>query len=142
MAHGHDARGAPQGHPGLLADVAALARDAGTDHDITGHATVLRTESIITGLPWLTPLLETALAFHHAVRGADGDLTDILGRLREATANGEFAYYVPIAAAAIDRPRPDEPDIRRLDDEHVVLAHWRAMVTARRELLRNGPTPT
>ncbi|MEU6201275.1 hypothetical protein [Streptomyces sp. NPDC047061] len=60
----------------------------------------------------------------HAVRGADGDLTDILGRLREATANGEFAYSVPIAAAAVDRPRPDEPDIRRLDDEHVVLAHW------------------
>ncbi|WP_150136484.1 hypothetical protein [Streptomyces hyaluromycini] len=115
----------------LLVDVAALARDAGTDRDITGRATVLRTEITVTGLPWLTPLLETALAFHHAVRGADDDLSDTIGRLREATANGDFAYHVPIAAAMAGRPRPDGPVIRWLDDEHIVLARWRALVTAR-----------
>ncbi|MFD4605688.1 tol-pal system YbgF family protein [Streptomyces sp. NPDC058464] len=116
----------------LLADIAALARDAGTDHDLPGRATVLRTEITVTGLPWLTPLLETALAFHHAVRGADDDLDAVIDRLLEATTSGDFAYYVPIAAAMADRPRPDGPAIHWLEGERTVLARWRALVTARR----------
>ncbi|MFK0114005.1 ATP/GTP-binding protein [Streptomyces sp. NPDC091217] len=120
----------------LLADVAALARDAGTDRDITGRATVLRTEITVTGLPWLTPLLETALAFHHAVRGDEDDLTAAINRLREATATGDFAYYVTITDAMGDRPHPDAPAIRWLDDEQVVRERWRALVEARRTRLR------
>ncbi|MFJ6752787.1 hypothetical protein ACIQNI_32085 [Streptomyces sp. NPDC091266] len=76
----------------LYAQVAALARDAGTEGNIvTDRATVLRTESTVAGLPWLTPLIETTVAFHHAVRGAHDDLTATIDRLRQATANGDFA---------------------------------------------------
>ncbi|MGP4091291.1 ATP/GTP-binding protein [Streptomyces sp. KR55] len=120
----------------LLAQVTALVRDAGTDRDVTGRATVLRTEITVAGLAWLTPLLETALAFHHAVRGAQDDLAATIDRLREETANGDFAYYVPIAAAMGDLPQPTGPAIRWLDDEPTVRARWRALVTARQHRLR------
>ncbi|MGY1503740.1 tetratricopeptide repeat protein (plasmid) [Streptomyces sp. QTS52] len=125
----------------LLAQVAALVRDAGTDRDITGHAAVLRTEITVAGLPWLTPLLETALAFHHAVRGNEDDLTATIDRLRQATANGDFAYYVPIAAAMGDRPQPDGPAIHWLDSEPAVRTRWRALVTTRQHRLRNNQPP-
>lgn len=47
----------------LLLQVAALIRDAGTDdRELTERATVLRTRIDVVGLPWLIPLLETALA--------------------------------------------------------------------------------
>ncbi|MDH6707393.1 putative negative regulator of RcsB-dependent stress response [Kitasatospora sp. MAA19] len=65
----------------LLAHGAALVGDAGTDdREITDRATVLRTQIDVAGLPWLIPLLETALAFHHAVRDAEGDLTATIAR--------------------------------------------------------------
>lgn len=100
----------------------------------------------VTGLSWLTPLLEAALAFHHAVRGAEDDLDAVIDRLREATVNGDFAYYVPIAAAMGDQPRPDGPTIRWLDDECTVRTPWRALVTARQDRLHgrelaSGPSP-
>ncbi|MGW7261285.1 ATP/GTP-binding protein [Streptomyces sp. NPDC054834] len=119
----------------LLAHVAALVRDAGTDHDVTDRATVLRTEITVAGLAWLTPLLETALAFHHAVRGAQDDLAATIDRLHEATANGDFAYYRHIAAAMGDLPQPAGPAIRWLDDEPTVRTRWRALVTARQHRL-------
>lgn len=119
----------------LLAHVVGLVRDAGTDRDVTDRAAVLRTEITVAGLAWLTPLLETALAFHHAVRGAQDDLAATLDRLREATANGDFAYYVHIAAAMGDLPQPAGPAIRWLDDEPTVCTRWRALVTARQHRL-------
>ncbi|WP_316959640.1 ATP/GTP-binding protein [Streptomyces sp. TRM68367] len=121
----------------LLAQVAALVRDAGTDRDLTDRATVLRTEISVAGLAWLTPLLETALAFHHAVRGAQDDLTTTIGRLREATANGDFAYFVHIATAMGDLPQPTRHPIQWLDGEPAVRTRWRALVTARQHHLRN-----
>ncbi|MER5218271.1 hypothetical protein ABT063_49255 [Streptomyces sp. NPDC002838] len=118
----------------LLAQVAALVRDAGTD-DVTDRATVLRTEITVAGLAWLTPLLETALAFHHAVRGAQDDLTATFDRLREATANGDFTYYIHIATAMGDLSQPSESAIQWLDDEPTVRARWRSLVTARQHHL-------
>jgi tetratricopeptide (TPR) repeat protein len=118
----------------LLAQVAALVRDAGTD-DVTDRATVLRTEISVAGLAWLSPLLETALAFHHAVRGAPDDLTTAIDRLREATANGDFVYYVHIAAAMGDLPQPNGSAIQWLNDEPTVRARWRSLVTARQHHL-------
>ncbi|MFG2681279.1 ATP/GTP-binding protein [Streptomyces sp. NPDC048392] len=123
----------------LLAHVVALVRDAGTDRDVTGRATVLRTEINVAGLAWLTPLLETALAFHHAVRGAQDDLTATIDRLREETANGDFAYYVHITAAMGDLPQPAGPAIRWLDGEQATRERWRALVNARRDRLRATP---
>ncbi|RZB13458.1 ATP/GTP-binding protein, partial [Streptomyces sp. F001] len=120
----------------LLAQVTALVRDAGTDRDVTGRATVLRTEITVAGLAWLTPLLETALTFHHAVRGAQHDLAATIDRLREETANGDFAYYVPIAVGMGDLPQSTGPAIRWLDDEPTGRARWRALVTARQHHLR------
>nr|WP_248861481.1 hypothetical protein [Streptomyces halobius] len=118
----------------LYADVAALVRDAGTDRDVTDRATVLRTEITVAGLAWLTPLLETVLAFHHAVR--EDDLTSTIDRLREATATGGYAYYVDIATAMGDLPEPAESATQWLDDAHTVRQRWRALVTARQDHLR------
>ncbi|MFF7764151.1 ATP/GTP-binding protein [Streptomyces griseorubiginosus] len=114
----------------LLAQVAALVRDAGTN-DVTDRAAVLRTEITVAGLAWLTPLLETALVFHHAVRGAQDDLTATIHRLHEATANGDYAYYIHIAAAMGDLPRPSGSAVQWLDDETTVRARWRSLVAAR-----------
>ncbi|MEU7260935.1 hypothetical protein AB0B21_34790 [Streptomyces rimosus] len=96
---------------------------------------MLRTEATTGGLPWIIPLLETALAFHHAVRNAYDDLSATLGRLREATANGDFAYYVNIAAAMGDLPQPAGPAIQWLDSEAAVRTRWRALVAARQHHL-------
>ena len=121
----------------FYAHVAALLRDAGTEgNSVTDRATVLRTEITVAGLAWLTPLLETALAFHHVVRGAQDDLTATIDRLGEATANGDFAYYVPIVTAMGGRPQPDGTAIQWLDDEHTVRTRWRTLVTARQDHLR------
>ncbi|MEU7154414.1 ATP/GTP-binding protein [Streptomyces sp. NPDC045456] len=121
----------------LYARVAALVRDAGTDHDVTHRTAVLRTEATTAGLPWIIPLLETALAFHHAVRDAHHDLTVTLDRLREATANGDFAYYVNIATAMGDLPQPTGTAIQWLDSETAVRARWRTLVTARQHHLQS-----
>ncbi|GAA2522858.1 ATP/GTP-binding protein [Streptomyces longisporus] len=118
----------------LLAQVAALVRDAGTN-DVTDRAAVLRTEITVAGLAWLTPLLETTLVFHQAVRGAQDDLTATIDRLHEATANGDFAYYVHIAAAMGDLPQPSRSAVQWLDDELTVRARWRSLVTARQHHL-------
>ncbi|MEV5596042.1 hypothetical protein [Streptomyces sp. NPDC052496] len=84
-----------------------------------------------------SPLPETALAFHHAVRGAHDDLTATLDRLREAAANGDFACYVNIAATMGDLPQPTAPAVQWLDSETTVRARWRAPVTARQHHLRS-----
>ncbi|KOT99264.1 hypothetical protein ADK70_04460 [Streptomyces rimosus subsp. pseudoverticillatus] len=86
-------------------------RDAGTDRDVANRATVLRTMVTATGLPWIIPLMETALTFHHLVRDAQDDLTATLNRLGEATADDDYTYYVNIATAMGDLPQPIGPTI-------------------------------
>ncbi|MEU7642442.1 hypothetical protein AB0C11_41670 [Streptomyces sp. NPDC039016] len=114
----------------LYARVAGLVRDVGTDRDIADRVVVLRTEISVGGLPWLTPLVETALAFHHAVRDASDDLAATLDRLREATTNGDFAYYVDIATAMGDLPQPAGSTTQWLDDAHTVRECWLTLVIA------------
>jgi hypothetical protein len=121
----------------LYAHVTALLRDAGTDRDVANRAAVMRTEIGVAGLAWLTPLLETALCFHHAVRGAQNDLTAAIDRLRDLTSTGDFAYYVDIATAMGDLPQPAGSAIQWLDDADTVRERWRALVTARQGHLRD-----
>ncbi|MFE9610984.1 tetratricopeptide repeat protein [Streptomyces sp. NPDC006012] len=123
----------------LLAQVAGLVRDAGTNRDVPDRATLLRTHIDVAGLAWLTPLLETALAFHHAVQTDHDGLTAAIDRLREATANGDYTYLLHIAAAMGGLPQPTSPAIQWLDDAHTVRTRWHTLVTARRHHL-NGPT--
>ncbi|QIB49575.1 ATP/GTP-binding protein (plasmid) [Streptomyces aureoverticillatus] len=115
----------------LLADVAALIRDAGTTHDLPGRAQVLRTEITVAGLTWLTLLLELALAFHHAVQDEHQALAAAIERLHTLTANGDFAYYTDIAAAMGNLPHPPRPTVHWIDDTDTVRDRWRALVTAR-----------
>ncbi|GAA3163408.1 ATP/GTP-binding protein [Streptomyces ramulosus] len=121
----------------LYAHIAGLLRDAGTDHDILDRATVLRSEITVAGLDWMIPLLETALAFHHAVRGAHDDLEATVERLRAATTSGDFAYYVDIACAMGDLTPPADSRVQWLDDAHTVRERWRTLVTARQDHLRS-----
>ncbi|MFJ2781572.1 ATP/GTP-binding protein [Kitasatospora sp. NPDC087315] len=116
----------------LLAHVAGLVCDAGTDDGgINDRVAVLRTQIDVAGLPWLIPLLETALAFHHAVRDEPDDLGAAIARLREATASGDFAYYLDIAHFMAGLPLTAPSTTRWLDTEDTVRARWRHLVTAR-----------
>ncbi|WP_185842191.1 hypothetical protein [Streptomyces sp. WAC 06725] len=103
-------------------------RDAGTDRDVANRATVLRTVAA-TGLPWIIPLMETALTFHHAVRDAQDDLTATLNRLSEATADGDYTYYVNIATAMGDLPQPTGPTISAARQEASGFADSRSLKT-------------
>ncbi len=122
----------------LHLQVAALVRDAGTDRDVADRAAVLRTRIDVAGLPWLLPLLETALAFHHTVCGADDDLAAAIDRLRDATAGGDFAYYLDLTHFMADLPLPHASTTLWLDDVETVRNRWRTLVTARHACPRRG----
>ena len=119
----------------LLLHVAGLVRDAGTDHQIDDRITVLRTQIEVAGLPWLIPLLELALAFHHTARDEQDDLTAAITRLRQATADGDFAYYADIAHYLADRPLPTPSTTRWLDTDNAVRERWHAVAISRRQRL-------
>ncbi|WP_331726458.1 ATP/GTP-binding protein [Streptomyces uncialis] len=120
----------------LLARIAALVKDAGTDLDVTARAQSLRHEITAAGLPWLTGLLEIALAFHHAVRDEHQDLTDLVDRLHTLTADGDFAYFTDVAAAMGNLPHPPRPTVRWLHGHDPVRDSWHALVTTRRAHLK------
>ena len=60
----------------------------------------------VAGLTWLEPTLDIAIAFHHAVLGAQQELDAVTDRLREATATGGYASYADIANYLADLPTP------------------------------------
>ncbi|MBL1086769.1 ATP/GTP-binding protein [Streptomyces actinomycinicus] len=124
----------------LLAQVASLVCDAGTDRDVTDRAAVLRAQIDVTGLAWLVPLLATAQAFHHAVRGAQDDLAATIDRLREATATGDFAYYVDIAHFMAGQPLLQPSTTAWLDTEDAVRNRWRTLVDERQRHLNARPS--
>ncbi|GLW58120.1 hypothetical protein [Kitasatospora phosalacinea] len=123
----------------LHVHVAALIADAGsTGRDINDRAAVLRTQIDVAGLPWLIPLLETALAFHHAARDDQDELTATLNRLDQATAGGDFAYYLDIAHFMAGRPLPRPSRTHWLAPEETVRERWHDLVTARRRQRGSG----
>ncbi|GAA2265988.1 hypothetical protein GCM10010232_67840 [Streptomyces amakusaensis] len=99
------------------------------------HRRWLRREITDAGLPWLTRVLEIALAFHHAVRDEHQDLNETLDRLHALTGNGDFAYFTDIAAAMGNLPHPPRPTVHWLDGHEPVRDRWHALVTTRRARL-------
>ncbi|MFJ3221582.1 hypothetical protein ACIPLC_37420 [Kitasatospora sp. NPDC086801] len=70
-----------------------------------------------------------------AAPGDEDDLAATIARLRDATANGDFAYYLDIAHHMAGLPLPAPSTTLWLDDEETVRNRWRALVTARRSHL-------
>ncbi|WP_159400023.1 hypothetical protein [Streptomyces griseochromogenes] len=69
--------------------------------------------------------MELATAFHHAVRGEHQDLAATIGRLRELTVSGDFAYFVDVAHFMAGLPLPGPSAIRWTErEEHVRWSAW------------------
>ncbi|MFE4540262.1 ATP/GTP-binding protein [Streptomyces scopuliridis] len=121
----------------LLAQVVALIKDAGTG-GVTDRAQSLHADIETAGLPFLHRFVELALAFHHAVHGEDQALAATIGRLRELTATGDFAYFSDIAHFMAALPLPEPATTRWTKNEDDVRSAWRGLVQTRQEHLRTG----
>ncbi|MCX5589553.1 ATP/GTP-binding protein [Streptomyces erythrochromogenes] len=121
----------------LLALVVALIKDAGIP-GVTDRAQGLHAEIEAAGLPFLHRFVELALAFHHAVRGEDQALADVISRLRTLTDAGDFAYFTDVTHFMAALPLPEPSTIRWTTSEDHVRASWRGLVQARQEHLRAG----
>ncbi|MEU2181039.1 hypothetical protein [Streptomyces thermolilacinus] len=115
--------------------MAALLLDAGTDHGVLDRARVLREEIRVSGVAIATAILELVVCFHQAVLGDDQGITDTIGRLRDLTEGGDYAYYTDIAAFMSDRPALLS-SARWIEDESTVRGRWRHLVLARRSRLQ------
>ncbi|MFD6823350.1 hypothetical protein ACFWC5_23660 [Streptomyces sp. NPDC060085] len=121
----------------INAAIAALIRDAGSP-DVDDRARHLRTELDVAGLTFMTPTLELAVAFYQAVCNDRDALDATIGRLRQQTSDGTFAYYTDIAYFMANHTVPTgHTQPRWLDGERATRIRWQAIVTARRDLLPN-----
>ncbi|MGW4983086.1 ATP/GTP-binding protein [Streptomyces mirabilis] len=117
---------------------AELIRDAGSDS--VDQIATLRTELDIAGLASLTPAIELAGAFHHAVLDDHIALHATLTRLREQTSDEDHAYFVDLTHFMGDLPLPAEHTAPQwLDGEQATRDRWRQLVTTRRTRLRSQP---
>ncbi|MEU1328416.1 ATP/GTP-binding protein [Streptomyces sp. NPDC005865] len=119
--------------------IAALLRDAGTDTGVEDRAQVLAAEISTSGLLFVQAKLELARAFHHAIRDDQTGVASRMGRLRELTREGYYAYYVDIAHFMADLPLDTPSRAQWLDEQQMVRQRWRSMVIDRRALLISGP---
>ncbi|MFD9795510.1 ATP/GTP-binding protein [Streptomyces sp. NPDC059070] len=124
----------------LLARIVALIKDAGTPGPgVTDRAQSLHSEIDTAGLPYLTRFVELALAFHHAVRGAEEDLDATITRLQELTDAGDYAYFTDLARFMGGLPLPQTaPRVQWLEGEPVTRERWQALVAARRAYLSSA----
>lgn len=114
--------------------LAELIRDAGTGQDIEDRAERLRTEIRLAGVAVAEPLLELALAFHHAVLADSAGVSACIGRLRGLTASGGYAYYLDIAHFMAGLPLDSPSPAQWLDGDQPARQRWQALVTARRHM--------
>ncbi|MFC8015616.1 ATP/GTP-binding protein [Streptomyces cinereoruber] len=121
----------------LLAQIAALIKDAGTA-GVTDRAQNLQVDIETAGLPFLHRFVQLALAFHHAVRDDRQSLAATIDRLRTLTASGDFAYFTDIAHFMADLPLPGPSATRWTRNETDVRTAWRGLVQARQEYLATG----
>ncbi|MEU3619815.1 ATP/GTP-binding protein [Streptomyces sp. NPDC006872] len=118
--------------------LAELIRDAGTDQRVEDRAEVLRTEIRLAGVTVAEPILELALAFHHAVRDSPDGLTQCISRLEHLTRDGDYTYYTDIAHFMADRPLPHPSSAQWIDGQAAVRSRWSSLITDRRS--RTLPT--
>ncbi|MFF6888636.1 tetratricopeptide repeat protein [Streptomyces sp. NPDC012421] len=117
----------------LTAQIAGLVRTAGgADGQFADRASHLRSEIATSGITAAAVLLELAVAFHHAVRGNETDVGEVLGRLTVVTAGGDHAYYLDIAHHLASLIPPASSAVRWADTPETVRTRWRNMVGSRR----------
>ena len=123
----------------INAAIAALIRDAGSP-TLEDRLRALRTELDTAGLTSMTPTLELAAAFHHAVLDNHAALTVTISHLRELTQDGNFAYYADIAhfMGSIPTPAGVASPTRWIDGEQTTRARWRSLLDSRRALRALG----
>ncbi|MEU1124664.1 ATP/GTP-binding protein [Streptomyces sp. NPDC005899] len=123
----------------INAAIAALIRDAGSP-TLEDRLRTLRTELDTAGLTSMTPTLELAAAFHHAVLDDHAALTATISRLSELTHGRDFAYYADIAhfMGSIPTPANVASPTRWIDGEQITRARWRSLVDSRRALRAQG----
>ena len=125
----------------LLAEIAAVIKDAGSDPTVVDRARALHADATAAGLPYLIRYLELGLALHHAVRGATDELAATIGRLHELTDSGDFGFFTDIAYFMAELPLPEPgAQVRWLDGETAVRERWHALVAARRAYLSSSPS--
>ncbi|MFE6744115.1 ATP/GTP-binding protein [Streptomyces tubercidicus] len=124
----------------LTTRIAALARDAGTTAGVEDRAHTLRTEISVAGLASVEATLELTLCFHHAVRNDHEGISASIGRLRELTSSGDFAYYTDVAHFMAGLPLPDGvgSGAQWLGGEGPPRVRWRGMVMSRRRYLSSA----
>ncbi|MGW6021066.1 hypothetical protein [Streptomyces sp. NPDC055099] len=104
--------------------IAALLRDTGTGTGVEDRAQVLAVEISTSGLLFGRAKLELAHAFHHSVRGDQAGIVSSVGRLRELTREGYYAYYVDIAHFMADLTLDITSHVRWLDEQQTVRQRW------------------
>ncbi|WP_405807806.1 ATP/GTP-binding protein [Streptomyces sp. NBC_01187] len=122
----------------LTVRTATLARDAGRgEAGVDDRAQVLRTEARLAGVTAAEATVELVLAFHHAIRDDQQQLTDSIQHLNAIASQGDYASYADIAHFMANRPQPagSSASTRWIGPPDQVHTRWRDLVTARRSYL-------
>ncbi|MEU7244910.1 hypothetical protein ACI2L4_35125 [Streptomyces sparsogenes] len=100
---------------------------------------LLRAEAQVAGVVAAEAILSLGVAFHCAVANDHNQITASINRLRTLTQGGAHAYYIDIAHFMADQPLAEPSTARWLDGAEPTRRRWRALVTARRDLVLQPP---
>ncbi|MEW2219021.1 enoyl-CoA hydratase-related protein [Streptomyces sp. NPDC006990] len=117
----------------LTVHIASLTRDAGRESaGIEERAQIVRTEAQVAGAREAEVKLETALAFHHAVRDDQERLAHGLGRLRDLSRGGGHAHCIEIARFMAGQPPAMNATARWIDGGQALRGRRNTLVQHRR----------